>query len=99
MSKNEVKKANNKNEGEGDHVPLNPHPEKYRILRRAEKDMMMIPTPRWSPEPICFGIISPERGMLAPLLMDTICGVLEQLPKFGIAQEERLPELMLPEEA
>ena len=48
-SKREVKKANSKNEGEMDHVPPNPHPGKYRILRRAQEDMVMIPTPRWSP--------------------------------------------------
>ncbi|KAM1750647.1 hypothetical protein ACFX11_008862 [Malus domestica] len=72
-SKKEVEKANSKIEGEGDHVPHSPHPGKYRILRRAQDDMVMIPTPRWSPEPICFGIISPERGMPSPLLVNTVC--------------------------
>ena len=31
--------------------------------------------------------------------MDPICEVPEQMPNFGITQEEGLPELMLPEEA
>ncbi|KAM1849006.1 hypothetical protein ACFX14_013072 [Malus domestica] len=61
--------------------------------------MVMIPTSRWSPKPICFGTISPERGLLAPLLVDTICEVLEQMPNFGITLEEGFPELMLPKEA
>ncbi|KAM1444117.1 hypothetical protein ACFX2I_040307 [Malus domestica] len=34
-TKTEVEKANSKTEGEGDHVPQNPHPGKYSILRRA----------------------------------------------------------------
>ena len=59
----------------------------------------MMPTPRWSPEPICFGTISPERKMPSPLLVDTLCEVREQMPNFGIAWEERWPELMLPKEA
>ncbi|KAB2617563.1 S2-RNase [Pyrus ussuriensis x Pyrus communis] len=45
----------------------------YRILRRAQEDIVMIPTPRWSLEPICFGTISPERKMPSPLLVDTLC--------------------------
>ena len=98
-SKREVKKANGKNEGKWDHVPSNPHPGKYRILRKAQEDTVMMPTPRWSPEPICFGIISPERGLPAPLLMNDICEAPEQMPNFGITHEEGLSELMLPEEA
>ena len=94
-----VKKASSKNEGEGDHVPPSPHPGKYRILRRAQEDVVMMPTPRWSPEPICFGTISPERGPPAPLLIDTVCEMPKQVPNFGITKEEELPELMLPEEA
>ncbi|KAB2625536.1 S2-RNase [Pyrus ussuriensis x Pyrus communis] len=34
--KKEVEKANSKTKGEGEHVPQNPHPGKYRILRRAQ---------------------------------------------------------------
>ena len=45
-SKKEVEKANSKTEGERDHVPQNLHPGKYRILRRVQEDMVMIPTPR-----------------------------------------------------
>ncbi|KAM1695436.1 hypothetical protein ACFXTN_027085 [Malus domestica] len=61
--------------------------------------MVMIPTPGWKPKPICFGTTSLEKGLLAPLLVDTICEVLEQMPDFGITQEEKLPELILAEEA
>ena len=98
-SKKEARKENSINEGDGDHVPLKPHPGKYRVLRRAQEDMAMMPTPRWSPEPICFGTISPERGLPAPLLIDTICEVPKQAPDFGITREEELHGLMLPEEA
>ncbi|KAM2181690.1 hypothetical protein ACFX1Q_032263 [Malus domestica] len=45
-TKKEVENANSKTEGEGDHAPQCPHPRKYKILRMAQKDMMMIPTPR-----------------------------------------------------
>ncbi|KAM1119795.1 hypothetical protein ACFX2B_043334 [Malus domestica] len=58
----------------------------------------MMPTPRWSPKPICFQNISPRRRIPLPLLIDTLCEVLRQIPNFGITQEEVLPELMLPEE-
>ena len=34
-SKKEVEKANNKTEGEENHVPQSPHPGKYKILRRT----------------------------------------------------------------
>ncbi|KAM2230779.1 hypothetical protein ACFXTH_014953 [Malus domestica] len=61
--------------------------------------MVMMPTPRWSPEPICFGTISLESGLPAPLLVDTLCENLEQVKEFGITQEEKLPELMKPKEA
>ncbi|KAB2606555.1 S2-RNase [Pyrus ussuriensis x Pyrus communis] len=78
-SKNELKKPNSKNEGEGNHMQSNPHPGKYRILRRAQEDMIMMPTPRWSPKPICFGTISPEKGLPTPMLIDIICEVPKQL--------------------
>ncbi|KAM1745652.1 hypothetical protein ACFX11_012374 [Malus domestica] len=100
-TKKEVEKANRKTKDEGDYVPQNPYLGKYKILRIAQKDMvmMMMPTLRWSPEPICFGTISLERGLSAPLLVDTLCEVLGQMPNFGITQEEALPEHMLPIEA
>ncbi|KAM2658160.1 hypothetical protein EV1_013462 [Malus domestica] len=98
-SKKEVDRANSKIEGEGDHVPQSPHPGKYRILRRTQEDMVMMPTLRWSPEPICFGTISLERRMPSPLLVDTLCEVPQQVHDFGITREEKLPELMLPKEA
>ncbi|KAB2623740.1 S2-RNase [Pyrus ussuriensis x Pyrus communis] len=50
----------------------NPHPGKYRILKRVQRDMVMMPTPKWSPEPICFGTISPKREIPSPLLVDTL---------------------------
>ncbi|KAM2778987.1 hypothetical protein COP1_014304 [Malus domestica] len=37
--------------------------------------------------------------MPSPLLVDTFCEVPEQMPNFGITQEEALPELMLPKVA
>ncbi|KAM1222299.1 hypothetical protein ACFX2J_009850 [Malus domestica] len=43
-SKKEVEKANSKTEGEGNHVPQSQHPRKYRILRRAQEDLVMVPT-------------------------------------------------------
>ncbi|KAM1800758.1 hypothetical protein ACFX11_032438 [Malus domestica] len=59
--KKEVEKANSKTEGKEDHVPQSQHPRKYRILRRAQEDLIMVPTPGWKPEPICAGTISSER--------------------------------------
>ncbi|KAM1074074.1 hypothetical protein FF1_019122 [Malus domestica] len=61
--------------------------------------MVMMPTPRWSPEPIYFGIISLERGIPSPLLVGTLCEVPGPMPNFDLTQEEALPELMLPEKA
>ncbi|KAM1252020.1 hypothetical protein ACFX13_040907 [Malus domestica] len=91
----EVKKENSKAEGERDHVPQNLYPGKYRILRRAQEDIVMMPTPRWNPKSTCFRTISPERGIPSPLLINTLCKVPGQMPNFGISQEEALPELML----
>ncbi|KAM2509657.1 hypothetical protein PS2_033773 [Malus domestica] len=85
-SRKKVERANNKTEGEGDHVPQNPHLGKYQILRRAQSQFF-------------FGTISPEGRILSLLLVDTLCEVLEQMLNFGMAQEERLSELMLSEEA
>ncbi|KAM1353398.1 hypothetical protein ACFX2H_032895 [Malus domestica] len=48
-SKQEVEKANSKAEGVGDHVPQSQHPGKYRILRRAQEGLIMVPTPGWKP--------------------------------------------------
>ncbi|KAM2200864.1 hypothetical protein TB1_000789 [Malus domestica] len=70
-SKKEVEKANSKAEGEGNHVPQSLHPGKYSILRRAQEDMIMVPTPGWKTEqPICFGTVSPERKPPFPSLVD-----------------------------
>lgn len=44
-SKKEIERANSKAEGEGDHVPQNLHLGKYRILRRAQDSVVMMPTP------------------------------------------------------
>ncbi|KAM1000680.1 hypothetical protein ACFX2I_007282 [Malus domestica] len=46
MSKKEVERANSKIEGEGNHVPQSLHLGKYRILMRAQEDMIMMPTPK-----------------------------------------------------
>ncbi|KAM2504096.1 hypothetical protein PS1_038050 [Malus domestica] len=73
--KKEVERASSKTEEEGDYVPQNPYLGKYRILKKTQEDMVMMPTPRWSPKPICFGTISPERGIPLPLLIDTLCEV------------------------
>ncbi|KAM1523467.1 hypothetical protein TB1_012843 [Malus domestica] len=98
-SKKEVERANSKTEGERDHVPRSPYPRKYRILRRTQEEMVMMPTLGWSLEPICFGTISPERRLPTPLLVYTLCEFPKQMLNFGIAQEEMLPELMLRKEA
>ena len=60
-SKKEVEKANSKTEGEGDHVPQSQHPGKYRILRRAQEDLIMMPTPGWKPGLTRAETISSER--------------------------------------
>ncbi|KAM1196736.1 hypothetical protein ACFX2G_008498 [Malus domestica] len=69
-SKKELERANSKTEGEGNHVPQSLHPGKYRILRRAQEDMIMMPTLGWKTEPICFEIVSPERKPSSLSLMD-----------------------------
>ncbi|KAM2151589.1 hypothetical protein ACFX1R_046023 [Malus domestica] len=65
----------------------------------AQEDMVMIPTSRWSLEPICFGTISLERGIPSSLMVDTLCEDMNQVQNFGTTQEEGLPELVLPKEA
>ncbi|KAM1923460.1 hypothetical protein ACFX15_021372 [Malus domestica] len=87
-SKKKVKKVNSKTEGEGNHVPQSLHPEKYRILRRAQKDMIMVPTPGWKTEPVCFGTVSPERKPSSPSLVDPFGEVPKQTPYSGMNQQE-----------
>ncbi|KAM2313273.1 hypothetical protein ACFX1S_026465 [Malus domestica] len=59
----------------------------------------MIPTPGWKLEPLCFGTISPKRGIPPPLLEDMPCQMLRQLLNFDITVEEEVLELMLPKHA
>ena len=47
-------RVNSKAEDGGDHVPQIPHPRKYRVLRRMQESMVMIPTLGLNPELICF---------------------------------------------
>ncbi|KAM2027102.1 hypothetical protein ACFX1T_019452 [Malus domestica] len=58
-----VHRVNSKIEGEGNHVPQSLHHRKYKILRRAQEDMIMMPTLGWRIEPICFGTVSLERKL------------------------------------
>ncbi|KAM1936390.1 hypothetical protein ACFX15_013664 [Malus domestica] len=84
-SKKEVEKANSKIEGEGNHVPQSLHPGKYRILRRAQEDMVMVPTPGWKAEqPICFGTVSPERKQPSLSLENPFGEVPKQTPCSGV---------------
>lgn len=69
------------------------------MLRRAQESVVIMPTPGWNPEPICFGTIFLERGILPPLLVDTPYEIPRQLYKFDIAKEEEVPELMLTNDA
>ncbi|KAM1419648.1 hypothetical protein ACFXTO_023170 [Malus domestica] len=99
-SKKEVEKANSKAKGEGNHVPQSQHPGKYRILRRAQEDMIMVPTPGWKTEqPICFGTVSPERKPLSPSLVEPFGEVPKQTPYSGVNQQEGAPEPLLPADA
>ncbi|KAM2861181.1 hypothetical protein COP2_026393 [Malus domestica] len=98
-SKKEVEPANSKMEGEGNHVPQNSHPGKYRILRRAQEDMIMVPTPGWKTEPICAGIVLPERRVPSPSLVDPFGEVPKQMTNSGMNQLEGAPEPLLPENA
>ncbi|KAM2324760.1 hypothetical protein TB2_023490 [Malus domestica] len=97
-SKKEVQRANSKTEGERNHVPQSLYPVKYRILRRAQEDMIMMPTPGLRTEPICFGIVSPERK-LPSISLDPFGEVPKQIPDSGINQQEGAPEPLLPEDA
>ncbi|KAM1093114.1 hypothetical protein ACFX19_020595 [Malus domestica] len=86
-SKREVEMANSKAEGRWDHVPQTLHPRKYRVLRRMQESMVMVPTPCWNPEPICFRTISPERGMHPLPHEDIPFGTPRQLHDFNIIRE------------
>ncbi|KAM2668383.1 hypothetical protein EV2_019985 [Malus domestica] len=91
-SKKEVEKANNKIEGEGNHVPQSLHPGKYRILRRAQEDMVMVPTPGWKVKQlICFGTVSPEKEQPSLSLDDPFGEVPKQTPCSGVNQLEGAP--------
>ncbi|KAM2483045.1 hypothetical protein ACFX1W_040732 [Malus domestica] len=98
-SKKEVEKANSKTEGKGNHVPQSLHPGKYRILRRAQEDMIMVPTPGWKTEPICFRTVSPERKPHSLSLVDPFGEVPKQTPYSSMNQQEGAPEPLLPTNA
>lgn len=82
-------------DGERDHILYTLHPGKYRILRRAQENVVMMPTPCWRPEPLCFGTIFLERGIPPPLLEDTPYQMPRQLLNFDIIVEEEVSELIL----
>lgn len=86
-------------EGEGNHVPQNPHPGKYRMLRKAQENVVMMPIPGWRHELLCFGTISPDRGVPSLMLEDALCEAPRQLLNFDIAVDEEMPELMLTNDA
>ncbi|KAM1400648.1 hypothetical protein ACFX2F_027900 [Malus domestica] len=100
-SKKKVEKANSKTEGEGDHVPQSQHPGKYRILMRAQEDLIMVPTPGWKPEPICFGTISSEKRLHSLPLVDPFGEVPKQTlyADLNQQQQEGAPEPLLPADA
>ncbi|KAM2252277.1 hypothetical protein ACFX1S_006809 [Malus domestica] len=100
-SRKEVEKSNSKTEGVGDHVPQSQHPGKYRILRRAQEDLVMVPTPGWKPEPTHEGTITPERRPPSLPLVDHFGEVPKQALYEGIDQPplEGMPEPLLPADA
>ncbi|KAM1066599.1 hypothetical protein EV2_022559 [Malus domestica] len=61
--------------------------------------MIMVPTPRWKTEPICFGTVSPERKPSSPSLVDPFGEVPKQTPYSGMNQQEGAPEPLLPADA
>ncbi|KAM1285244.1 hypothetical protein ACFX2J_027833 [Malus domestica] len=93
-NKKEVKKANSKAEGVGDHVPQSQHPGKYRILKRAQEDLIMVPTPGWKPEPIHMGTVAKP---LSLPLVDPFGEVPKQTLYEGMdqPQQEGIPEPLL----
>ncbi|KAM2655111.1 hypothetical protein EV2_026540 [Malus domestica] len=92
--RNKKEKANSKAEGVGDHVPQIQHPGKYRILRRAQEDLIMVPTPGWKPEPIHIGTVA--RPLSLPLV-DPFGEVPKQTLYEGMDQPQRegAPEPLL----
>ncbi|KAM2028091.1 hypothetical protein PS1_020609 [Malus domestica] len=61
--------------------------------------MVMVPTPGWNPGPMCFGTISPERG-IPPLPHEDIpFRTPRQLDDFNTIRDEEVPELMLTKDA
>ncbi|KAM1097453.1 hypothetical protein ACFX19_015108 [Malus domestica] len=100
-SKKEVEKADSKTEGEGNHVPQSQHPGKYRILRRAQEDLIMMPTPGWKPGPNHAETISSERRPPSLPLVDHFGEVPKQTLYAGMnqQQQEGAPEPLLPADA
>ncbi|KAM2689767.1 hypothetical protein EV1_043028 [Malus domestica] len=96
-NKKEVEKANSKAEGVEDHVPQNQHPGKYRILIRAQEDLIMVPSPRWKPEPIHMGTVAKPFS----LPVDPFGEVPKQTLYEGLdqPQQEGIPEPLIPVDA
>ncbi|KAM1453265.1 hypothetical protein ACFXTO_002898 [Malus domestica] len=61
--------------------------------------MIIMPTPGWSTELICFGTVSPERKLPSISLVDLFGEVPKQIPDSGINQQQGAPEPLLPEDA
>ncbi|KAM2044877.1 hypothetical protein ACFX1T_009142 [Malus domestica] len=97
-NKKEVEKANSKADGVGDHVPQSQHPGKYRILRRAQEYLIMVPTPGWKLEPIHMGTVA--RPLSLPLV-DPFGEVPKQTLYEGMdqPQQEGIPKPLLPADA
>ncbi|KAM1515975.1 hypothetical protein ACFX10_015024 [Malus domestica] len=97
-SKKEVEKADSKTEGEGNHVPQSQHPGKYRILRRSQEDLIMMPTPGWKPGPNHAETISSERRPPSLPLMDPFGEVPKQTlyASMNQQQQEGTPKPLLP---
>ncbi|KAM2252494.1 hypothetical protein ACFX1S_007003 [Malus domestica] len=68
------------------------------ILRRAQEDMIMMPTPGLRTEPICFGTVSPDKK-LPDVSLDLFGELPKQILDSGIYQQEGVPEPLLPEDA
>ncbi|KAM2985813.1 hypothetical protein FF2_006165 [Malus domestica] len=99
-SKKEVERANGKTEGMGNHVPQSQHPGKYRILRRAQEDLTMMPTPGWRPGPTHEETVASERRPTF-LPLDPFGEVPKQAlyGDMNQPQQEGIPEPLLPADA
>ncbi|KAM1336247.1 hypothetical protein ACFX2H_040226 [Malus domestica] len=58
--------------------------------------MIMVPTPGWKTEPICFGTVSPEIKPPSLSLVDHFGEVPKKTPCSGMNQQDATPEPLLP---